>query len=191
MSEEWHELPDLPDLFGDEVVPPDRSDPIASASDHAVRGSFGSKALVMLGVVCLGLILATYILPWIVVDKGAYGGRSYGPLDLPIGNFIGTAWSVFLISLAVLGWMRRSRWVLLGGLVCSIMSTVVLATLSWLLHLAPHLVPLWLLPKDSRGYVPDIGIGSGATVAVVASILLLTWFVLALINRPVRKGTDE
>jgi hypothetical protein len=189
-SEEWPELPDLPDLLGDHVAPSARSEPIARATVPVVRGSSSSKALMMLGVVCMVLILAGYVLPWIVVDKGAYGERSYGPLELPFGNLIGIAWTVFLIILAVLGWIRRSRWTLLVGSVCSLMSTVVLATLSWLLHLAPRLMPLWLLPKDARGYVPDISIGSGATVAVVASILLLTWFVLASISRPVGEGTD-
>jgi hypothetical protein len=182
-SEEFPGLPDLPNLFDDAETPPAVGS--LAAQDPKAIGSASSKALVVLGLVCAALIVAGYVLPWIVVDKGAYGGRRYEPLELPIGNFVGITWTVFLTMLAVLGWMRRSRWILLLGSAFALITALVMTMVWWVMHLVPRLMPLWIIPKAARGYVPDVSIGDGATVAVIASVLLLAWFVLATFARPV------
>lgn len=185
-SESQRELPELPDLFGEENRgSTEVGDSFPEVEPGVVKG--GSPRRYLLGVsgaLCVGLIVAGYALPWITINRGSFGGHSFGPLWLPVVNAVGVIWTCALLAVAVVGMMSRRRVVLAVGLGCSLVTTVVLVVVLFVLQLIPRIIPLWVLPKKIRGYVPDISVGSGVLVAVVASILLLTWFVWATVSTP-------
>jgi hypothetical protein len=185
-SEVHGELPELPDLFAEEDRgSTDIGDSYREVGPGMWRG--GSSRRYLLGVsgaMCVALIVAGYVLPWITINRGSFGGHSFGPLWLPVVNAIGVMWTCALLAIAIVGVMSSKRVVLAVGLGCSLVTTAVLIVVLFVLQLIPRIIPFWVLPKKIRGYVPDISVGSGVPVAVVASVLLLAWFVFATFSTP-------
>ena len=87
-SESQRELPELPDLFGEENRgSTEVGDSFPEVEPGVVKG--GSPRRYLLGVsgaLCVGLIVAGYALPWITINRGSFGGHSFGPLWLPVVN---------------------------------------------------------------------------------------------------------
>jgi hypothetical protein len=188
---EW--LPELPPLPVDNLEDSDRN--LAVPADRDTRTSDPKfkwfKVLAVLFVLCLALAAGGFFLPWVTVERGSLGAPSYSAIDLPIGNDLGLAWLAFLILLALGGWFRRHRWVLIVGSLCSVATAVVLGVTAVLLHIAPRLVPLWLVPGSARRFVPDIGTGLGPNLAFVSAGLLVIWFALAAVVRPAPTPNHE
>jgi hypothetical protein len=130
--------------------------------------------------------IAGFFVPWVIVDRGSVGEFQFGPIDLPVGNVIGMVWLGILVVLAAIGWLSRWRPVLVVGALAAVPTALVFLILAIVLSAAPHFVPLWLLPKEARSYVPAIGVGSGEWLACIASIGLFVWFIAAAVVRPPR-----
>jgi hypothetical protein len=186
-------VPELPSVFTDEEpseeaqgsgpTPPTHS----SVRDPARiwSGALGSAFVVVIVLATLG-----FVEPWVTVDRGVAGTPSYSVLDVPFVSDVGLAWVALLIVLAAVAWLTRQRWLLLIGAALTLVTMVVLAVLAILFHVVPHLLPLWLLPRRARQYVPDIGSGEGPTLALISSVLLLAWFVACAVVRPVAHRLD-
>lgn len=176
----------LPPLPGSELTEPVSNSPqqsdIADAKPEVLREI---ALLAALGVVLVLAILG-FLLPWITVDNGSTSGLSYAASDLPVGNVIGALWLALLTTIAIVGWALRSRWVLLMGILCLVPTVVVLTLLAVLVNEAPHLVPLWLIPKQVRTDIPAISSGTGPLLAIASSGLFLLWCIAAAIGRPLK-----
>ena len=116
---------------------------------------------------------------------------SYSAADIPVASESGLAWSVFLVVLAGTAWVFRRRWLLIVGAFFATITAIVLGVLAIVIHVVPRILPLSLIPKSARGYVPDITSGSGPPLAFISAILLLAWFVIAAAYRHASTTTIE
>jgi hypothetical protein len=161
-------------------VQPDGGSPASARQSSGNRQGFLWPYIGGL-LVAVILAVAGFVFPWIVLDRGSVGQTSYSAIDLPVGNYIGVLWLAVLIVLAVLGWRFHWRWALVIGACSAAVGLVTFLGLALLLKEAPHLLPLWLLPKEARSYVPAIGSGLGPWSAFASCTAFCVWFVMAAI----------
>lgn len=184
-------------LHGQAVPPTEASDAAALSVVRLDAGSrkpprrSGGNGLIAPWLHTGGLLAAVllaaggFVFPWIVLDRGSVGQTSYSAIDLPVGNYLGVLWLTCIVVFGVLGWLLRWRWALVLGALSAAVGLVTFLSLALLLDEAPHLLPLWLLPKEVRSYVPAIGSGFGPWSAFASCAALCVWFVVAVIvDRP-------
>jgi hypothetical protein len=142
--------------------------------------------IVLGGTSLLAVILAVlgFFLPWVNVNRGLSGSPSYAAINIPFVSEVGLAWLALLVLIGVVGWTCHQRWLLIVGALCTLPTMLLLFVLTLLLHIVPHLVPLWLIPRQARSYVPDLTGGAGPTLGFVSALLFTFWFVASAIVRP-------
>ena len=169
-----------PPSDGDQVAVPSKSVNALEPTGRQVRPWMLGGGL----VVALLLAAGGFVLPWVVLDHGTIGPVSYSAIDLPVGNYVGVFWLVCIVVMALTGWLFRWTWALVIGTVAAGIGVVVFLTLALLLREAPHLIPVWLLPKDVRGYVPSLSTGIGVWLPMASCVVFVAWFVGAGMSRP-------
>jgi hypothetical protein len=182
-DEPW--LPELPPLPGAEDVIPEPEEYVLSSGSRSPSNRKGAALLSVVLLVTIVFGILGFIQPWVIVNRGLSGSPTYSAIDMPVISDIGLAWMAVLVVMAVVGWFLHGKWLLIIGAFCAAFTAVILAGLALLFHIVPHLVPLWLIPKDARSYVPDIASGSGPTFGFVSGVLFIGWFVAAaIVKRP-------
>lgn len=176
--------PPLPVTGADRAIDrlPDASavvTPVARSGEESARTWLMGGAITVATVLALG----GFFLPWIVIDHGVAGSMSYSAKDLPVGNYIGVAWLLFIVMLASVGWAMRWRWSFAVGALSSFVGILTFFVLAIILSEAPHLVPLWLIPKEARSFVPSVGSGPGPWSAALSCTVFFAWFVVSWFTR--------
>jgi hypothetical protein len=194
-NDEWR-IPDLPPVPLSSSVtrtPGNFTSAVEPATDSEPKFTRSKKRNIILLVLFACFVafeILGFFLPWITVNRG-YIVPSYSAVDIPVASELGFAWSVFLVALAATAWILRQRWLLIVGAFFATITAVVLGVLAIVIHVVPRILPLWLIPKSARGYVPDITSGNGPTLAFMSGVLLLAWFVTAAVYRHAQITTIE
>jgi hypothetical protein len=146
----------------------------------------GTWTMVLGGTAAVAILLAVlgFILPWVDVNRGLSGNPSYAVINVPFVSELGLAWLALLVVIGFVGWTCHQRWLLILGALCALPTMFLLFVLTLLFHIVPHLVPLWLIPRSARPYVPDITGGVGPTLGFVSALIFTAWFVASAIVRP-------
>ena len=140
-------------------------------------------------VFALAIGAVAFFQTWIKVTDPKEGTLwAFAAINLPVVNYVGGAWFVFIVLVGVVSVRTRRRLVCGLGTIVMVPTVVVLGFLMWVLYTVPRLLPTRLLPDSVRHYAPQAAPGSGLALALLSSVILLALFLSMAVHKPRRKA---